>query len=576
MGSRTVKMKLKRLIGFVILMGILGGLTALLLSFLVDFFTFTVFEFIGGVNVPRAPGEPAFFESITVTLSAYHFLPIIAIIGGLITGFIVYRFAEETEGSGLDQIMGTFHNKKGKTRRRVPLVKLFASAITIGVGGSAGKEGPAGQIGGSLGSIMADKFGLSSSGRELMLLVGAAACLGAIFKAPFGAAFFIVEVLYIRDYEVEAFMPAIVATFLSYGVYASVIGWQPLFNAPIYDFIPAELPLFILLGLLCGVIGIVFIKFFYYLKNKVFKPMNIPRFIKPGLGMIFIALILVFFPYAAGTGYGYIQMTIDGTLPIQIIVILIFMKIASTSFTVGSGGSGGDFAPSLVIGGLIGGAFSFGMQNMLPTIVTQQGIFVLVGMGSFISAIANTPVAAIIMVSEMTGSYTVLAPAIIASVASYAISYKWSIYDKQLPDRTYSFARISSLLCDVLTHIKVSKIMTTKFNKISTTDAVKKIEELCKTGKQHSFPVVDENDEIIGVIGCRDIVKLSKEEKEKSTAGDIAKKEFISILPTDDAKIAFHKLATSGLSMIPVVDPTDKKKLLGMVARDDIEKIMEL
>ncbi len=558
-------------------MGVIGGLSALTLTFLSDFFTFIFLRVIGGFNIIRAPGEPDFFKSFNLSLSFYQILPFIAIIGALLMGYIAYSISPEICGSGLDAIIGSFH-KREKIRARVPFLKIIASAFTIGIGGSVGKEGPAAQIGGGFASFIADRFKLTKRDSELLMLTGAAACLAAVFKSPFGAAFFIIEVLYLRDYEVEALIPCIVATFISYGLYCSVVGWNPLFNSPIYSFIPGELPLFIILGISCGVGGILFVSVFQSLKNRVFPGIKINVKFKPALGMSFIALCFILFPYAVGTGYGYIQQIINDihVFPLQILVVFIVLKIFATAFTVGSGNSGGDFAPSLVIGGLMGGLIAILLQQAFPSLIIQPGIFVVIGMGSFISAIAKTPIASIIIVSEMTASYTVLAPAILASFIAYIVSNKWSIYDNQVVNRTYSYSHLSEIICDVLCHITVRKIMTPDFHKVPDSLTVRELEELAKNFRELILPVVDEKDEIIGVIDLRSFSSMPVELKSSTRLKDVTVKEFMTLTPEENLREALHKIIVSNLDSLPVVDSKNPKKVLGMVSRSDIEKIMNL
>ncbi|WEU40613.1 MAG: chloride channel protein [Candidatus Odinarchaeum yellowstonii] len=558
-------------------MGVIGALAGLALTFLADLFTFIFLKLIGGFNIIKAPGEPDFFGLIKFSFSFYQFPPLIAIIGGLIMGYIIYTVSPEVCGSGLDAVIGSFH-KRDKIRARVPFFKTISSAFTIGIGGSVGKEGPAAQIGGGLAYYLSEKFKLSRRDSELLLLTGAAACLSAVFKSPFGAAFFTIEVLYLRDYEVEAFIPCIISSFISYILYCSVVGWSTIFNSPVYFFIPSELPFFIVLGIICGVLGICFVSIFQTLKNKFFSVIKASDKFKPALGMVFPALCFILFPYAVSTGYGYIQLLINNiyVFPLQILAIFIVVKMFATAFTVTSGNSGGDFAPSLVIGGLIGALIARIFQQFFPSLIIQPSIFIVIGMGSFISAVTKTPIASIIIVSEMTASYTVLAPAILASFIAYIISSKWSLYDNQVINRTYSYSHLSEIMCDILSHINVRKIMTSHFHKVSGELTVREFEELAKEFKEQACPVIDENDEIIGVIIVNAAFTLPAELKSTTRLKELAVKEFPLLTIDENLKEALHKLIVSNIDMLPVVDSKNHKKVLGMISREDIEKILNL
>ena len=328
--------------------------------------------------------------------------------------------------------------------------------------------------------------------------------------------------------------------------------------------------------MVCGLAGILFIAIFRTVKNKFFASIKLNVKVKPAIGMVFIGLSFILFPYAVGTGYGYVQQVINGVFTLSLILIFIVLKMFSTSFTVASGNSEGDFAPSLVIGGLIGGAFSIGIQSLSPSIIAQPAIFVVVAMGAFIAAIAKTPIAAIIIVSEMSASYTVLAPAILASVIAYVISQRWTLYENQLPDRTFSYAHISDMICDIFCHIEVRKIMSVDLLKVSVNRSVKAFEELIKGTVEKIFPVVNENDELIGLIETDKAVNVLAELKGNVKIGELYTDNYLTLYPNDNLRDALHKLIVSSYDRIPVVDPNNTKKIIGMVARRDIEKVMNL
>jgi CIC family chloride channel protein len=396
------------LIGIVI--GIISGCGGILFNFLLQtgaqFFTKDLVNFLTN----GAAGRPFF----GVPLGRWFMLGIPAL-GGLIAGLIVFSFAPEAEGHGTDAMIESFHWKKGVIRRRVPIIKTIASAITIGSGGSAGKEGPIAQIGAGFGSFLASVLKVGDKERRVMLLAGAAGGIGAIFKAPLGAALFATEVLYRReDFEFEAVIPCILSSIVGFTVFTLYDGTGTIFRIPVFSTVsPGQLPLYAVLGLLCAGVGFVYVRFFYGVRDRFFKPLGISRMLKPALGGLFVGIIGFFLPEVLGGGYGSIQSAIDGRLAGGIMLALVFGKILATSCTISSGGSGGVFAPSLFIGSMLGGSFGDVCQKFFPHVVSQPSTFVLVGMGGFFAGVAKVPIAALIMVAEMTGGYALIVPMMI-------------------------------------------------------------------------------------------------------------------------------------------------------------------
>jgi len=402
------------------IIGIMGGLGTAIFYWLLDLST--IF----------------FLSIIPANLGNSWIIVLIPALGGLIAGPIIYLLAPEAEGHGTDAVISAYHKHWGSIRARVPIIKTVASSITIGSGGSAGREGPVAQIGGGLSSLLAKILNLEIPDRRIMVATGVAAGIGSIFKAPLGAAFFGVEVLYRRDFEVEALIPAIIASVVGYSIFALIFGWETMFETPYYTFRdPLELVFFGILGFICAFIAILYVKIFYGVRN-LFQKLPLPSMFKPSLGGLAVGVIALLFPQILGMGYNHIQATFSAQIPLMLMVMLVFAKILATSFTIGSGGSGGVFAPSLYIGAMLGGVLGQIFYIFFPEIVTQPEIFALVGMAAFFAGAAKVPIASIIMVSEMTGGYSLLVPLMLASAISYALSGEASIYESQ-QDRRESF-----------------------------------------------------------------------------------------------------------------------------------------
>ncbi|MHA1582899.1 MAG: chloride channel protein [Candidatus Baldrarchaeia archaeon] len=568
----------KRTLALSVTVGVVAGLGALLFYTLLHLSTAIFLNYICNYYPPSAPGEISPIE--------LHFNPangvrrwlliLIPTLGGLVSGVIVYSFAPEAEGHGTDAVIEAVHNKGGKIRGRIPIIKTIASAITIGSGGSAGREGPIAQIGAGFASILSQKLKLSPKERELLVICGAGAGIGSIFKAPFGGALFSIEVLYKRDYEVEAFIPAIVSSFIGYGVFALATGWQPIFIALPYTFNPLELPFFAILGIISGLVSILYITVFYGLRDKFFRQMRIPDHFKPAIGGFLLGLMAYFFPAVLGPGYGWLQLSMAGKLALSLMVILIFAKILATSFTISSGGSGGVFAPSVFIGAMLGGAIGLIFHLLFPTVVSKPEIFALVGMGAFFSGAAKVPIAAIIIISEMTGDYNILIPAILASSMAYLVSGDYTIYEKQVLTRADSPIHIPELLSGILSSLKVKNVMTKDVITIKPTATTDELEKLINESGHLGFPVVNEKGELVGIVTYEDVIKIKPEERPKVRVENIETRKLIVAYPNETLDAVLRKIVLHDISRLPVVDPKDPKKLVGIITRYDIARAIHV
>ncbi|UJX42916.1 chloride channel protein [Desulfovibrio sp. JY] len=364
------------------LVGVVAGLGAVFFdSLLVQSLTWLVEVPMAwarhGIAFQSAPG-------LHTPIVSWIIIPI-AGLGGLASGLLVFCIAPEAEGHGTDAMIESFHLRGGYVRKRAPIIKFIASALTIGSGGSAGKEGPIAQIGSGFGSILATFLKLDTADRRVLLLAGAAGGIGAIFQAPLGAALFVPGVLY-RDteYEFEALLSCIIASISAYAVFSQVFGRQALFTpGPVHFAMPVELLPCLIFGVLCAAAGYIYIKVFYGLRDHFFKPLPIPRMLKPAIGGLLLGCVAWQFPEVIDGGYVWIQTALDGKMLWQTMAALVLLKMVATSFTIASGGSGGVFGPSVFIGAMLGGAFGELGHALFPNLVVNPGSFVLIGMGGF-------------------------------------------------------------------------------------------------------------------------------------------------------------------------------------------------
>ncbi|HKI77520.1 MAG TPA: chloride channel protein [Ignavibacteriaceae bacterium] len=397
------------------ILGIMGALGAELFRLLLQFFHKIFFDYIAEYSPPVLQSEGGNLVE-TIGSHGLWLIPLVLVIGGLISGFIVYKFAPEAEGHGTDTAVKAFHMQAGAIRKRVTPIKIVASAITIGSGGSAGREGPTALFSAGFGSIYAGILNRTEKERRLLVLIGMAAGLSAIFRSPIGTAIFAIEVLYSdMEFETEALIYTMLGSIIAYALNSVIVGWEPLFRVPgnliIEHF--SDYAWYVLLGIASGIIGTILPNVFYYTRD-LFKKIPIKNHFKPAIGGLGVGLIALAFPQVLGGGYGWIQKTINGELVISLLLILVFGKMISFALTVSSGGSGGVFAPTLFVGAMLGGLFAK-IFNLPPA------AFTVVGMAAVFGSSARVPIATLLMVTEMTGGYNLLVPAALAVILGFYI-----------------------------------------------------------------------------------------------------------------------------------------------------------
>lgn len=541
--------------------GLMGGVGALVFNFLTHFLQDLLLEnLIGYPNpTPYSILGKDFKEYLHLTRPYLVFF--IPAIGGLVVGWLVYRFAPEAEGHGTDGVIKSFHEKRGKIPIQVAIVKTVASAITLGSGGSAGKEGPIAQIGASLASFLAQRFRLSMKERRFLLLAGMAAGIGSIFQAPLAGAFFAVEVLYREDVESDALMPAVVASITGYAFYSTIVGTSTVFPVPSFNrfFNLYELAIIPFFALFLSIIAIFYVQIFYGFHDRFFKSLTIHPMFRPALGGLMTGAIALFFPAVLGSSYGWLEMGVKGMLPIHVMFLLMVLKILATSFSIGSGGSGGVFAPSLVIGGMAGGAVGYALKELNPEIFNQPSAFILVGMGTLFAAVSHTPLASTIMISELTGSYRLLVPLILGCTISHLISLKWTLYRSQYPNHASSPANRPELIPNILSQVKVKDVMHFVSKSVPVIEMNEKFESLLRlfaNMKEEIILVKNQKGEFVGIIALEHLQNyLAKNEMEqKQISVERLVHPFYFLRPNDTLDIALSIFQKTGYPELPVLD----------------------
>ena len=432
--------KKTRLILDTIIIGLIGAASAQLFVYLLKLVNKYSLNLIAGYTPP----DVLDILKQTSRAAPHHPLLIILVlvVGGLISGFLVYTFAPEAEGHGTDTAVRAFHRSGGYIRPIVTPLKIVASAITIGTGGSAGREGPTALFSSGVGSIYASLKKASLEERRLFVFVGMASGLSAIFRAPIGTSIFSISVLYSgTEFESEALIYTLLGSLIAYISTGFISGWHPIFKAAPGLEVKTVLGYLhlLILGIISGLVGILLPNIFYYTRD-LFHKINIPPHFKPAIGALGVGIIALLLPQVLGGGYGWIQDAIDGKLALTIMAVLILGKILAFSLTVSSGGSGGVFAPSLYIGAMTGGVVAALFHE-------NPAIFSIIGMAAVFGAAARVPLATLIMVLEMTGGYTLIAPAAVSVFLAYSIQMELtkrlklkyaSLYEAQVPDKMHS------------------------------------------------------------------------------------------------------------------------------------------
>ena len=568
---------LRKWVPIALLIGTISGVGSIVFYEAIRFASTVLLGDIAGFYAPSPVGEG---YTLGLIPSYLYLIPLVTTVGGLLSGILVYGLAPEAEGHGTDAAIDAFHNKKGEIRSRIPLVKLVASAITIGSGGSAGREGPTAQIGAGFGSFLSRRLHLSLHDRRIAVAVGIGAGIGSIFKAPFGGAIMSAEILYIGDFEVETLLPGFIASTVGYSIFASYAGWTPIFgylNQNAFND-PLVLPFYAVLGIVCGLVGIVYVKGFYGIR-ALFQRLKIPRFLKPALGGLLVGIIGMFLPQVLGTGYGWLQIAMSGNfvlLPVILIPIIIVAKIVATSLSIGSGGSGGVFAPALMIGGLLGATLWIGLNGVSPNFGPALAAFVVVGMVAFFGGVGKVPVAVILMVSEMTGGLTLLVPSMIAVTIAYVITGKNTIYRSQVQSRDESPAHRSEYSIPLLQKLFVKDGMSKKVVTTTPGSLLSEVAEIMARNGIKGIPVLDDNGRLAGMVTLTDVLQIHPDQRATTQVSSAMTKELVTTTPDESLYVAFDKMTSNQIGRLPVVKEGEKSKLIGIITQEDIGRVYNI
>lgn len=545
-----------------ILIGIVAGVGAIVFFEAIRFATEHLLIDFTGYRPPEPLGEAGSKVIETSDPTRPWALPIVLGLGGLAAGVIVFSLAPEAEGHGTDAAIDAFHNKGGRTRWQAIPVKLVASALTIGSGGAAGREGPTAQIGGGFGSFIADRLGLGAIERRRALAAGMGAGIGAIFRAPLGGAMMAAEVFYKHDFEADVILLSLISSIVAFSIYGAYYDYSPIFGGTAgFSFSePSELPYYAALGVVCALVGILYARTFYA-TMALFHRIRIPRFVKPAIGGVAVGLIGIGMPEAIHVGYGYVQQSLTAEQVLDwspwLLLALPFVRIATTSLSVGSGGSGGIFGPGMVIGGMTG-ALAWRAFHDLPGFPQDPGPVVIIGMIAMFGSIAHAPLAMLLMVGEMTGNLSLLAPAMVAVAVATLVVGDNTIYKSQVDTRADSIAHRHRFAFPLLTALPVSRAAVPIVQLRSDRPIGEALTELERepVGQRAPVIVVDEQGHVVGDVSAERLREAVTEDG-KRPVGDLAER-IPMILPADTPlDEALDLLASHERRWLPVRDGDD-------------------
>lgn len=499
-------------------------------------------------------------------------LPIIPALGGLLVGPIVYKFASEAKGHGVPEVMNAVARLGGIIRPRVAAAKTIASAICIGSGGSAGREGPIVQIGSAIGSTIGQVFRMSGSRVKILVGCGAAAGISAVFNAPIAGVIFSLEII-LGDFAIKTFAPVILASVVSSVVTRTFMGNHPAFEVPSYSLVSAwEIPMYIVMGIALGAFSVLFTRVLDSFEDA-FDKLKIPNWTKPGLGGALLGALAIFYPQVLADGYQTISLTLYGNMGIGLLVILIFMKLVATSLTLGSGNSGGIFAPALFMGAVAGGSFGVMIHEMFPTITATPGAYALVGMAGMVAGVTHAPITAMLIIFEMTSDYRIILPLMVTVVFSALVAGRLlpqSIYTIKLFKRGIDLRGGKDV--NVLKSHTVVEVMDLQFETIKASMTLLDIFHTIERSRESYFVVVDNAGLMKGVLSFQDIRNLLSEHTLDYLviAQDLVMPDPLTLQQTVDLEEAYGLFGQSDFMLIPVVDATDDRKVIGVLRRDDL------
>ena len=542
------------------LLGFLAGFASTFFRWMIEFFE-SIFS-VKGFSLAGIPPQ------------TYPFLlPLMPMLGGLFIGLICKYFPNAVKENGVHKVMYAVALNDGKVRKRTIASCAVTSSITIGSGGSAGREGPTVQIGAAVGSTIGQLLHLSTERMRVLVGCGAAAGIAASFNAPLAGVLFALEII-LGDFTIHTFSPIIIASVIGTVTGRALEGNEVTFNVPVHELVhPTEIIFYLALGMLCGIVARLFTFMYFYIQQVFEEKLKTADIYKPAIGGLIVGMISIFMPQILGNGYDVMEQALTGQMFWGLAFLLVFMKIICTSITLGSGGMGGVFAPSLFIGAMVGTAFGSSVHFIFPTLSASAETYSVVGMGAVAGAVMQAPLTNILMLFELTNDYTLILPIMATCIAAsytYQRFTKHSIYMQNLLNKGINIRHGRE--ASIMNSIKVQDVMSTDITTIAQEMPFRKILETISYSKNFYFPVLDNRGDMTGILSFSDIREVIFEEQlgDLLVAGELANTKVYSLTPQQNLNEAMEIFSQLDVDQLPVVRSEDKLKVIGMLSRGDM------
>ena len=566
------------MMGSALVVGITTGIGAVIFRYLIQAVAWIGYDWIPSIT----PGEGKLYVI---------FVPAI---GGLLVGLLIYFFAREAKGHGVPEVMEAVALKGGRIRPIVAVVKSLASSLSIGTGGSVGREGPIVQIGSALGSSIGQALNLSDDRVSNLVACGAAGGIAATFNAPIAGVVFALEIILGGRFSVRYFSSVVVSA-----VAASVVGRIAFGDVPAF-IIPTEYGInslweylfYPLLGVLAAVVGVIFVRLLYGTEDLFDNWKRVPEWVKPAIGGMLLGIIALVYPFVTqvawiripqiyNVGYDVIEGVLANQSALSVVLILLVLKLIATSLTLGSGGSGGIFAPALFMGAMLGSAFALIMEAIFPGIPAPPGAYALVGMAAVFAAAAHAPITAVLILFELTGDYRIILPlmltVVVATVLSQRLLQGESIYTLKLTRRGVRLRHGRDV--DIMQSVTVGEVMSHNPDTVQVDTTITELADVFSHTHHHGLLVLDDQRKLWGIVTITDLDGNMREEQPRSTTvAEIGTPwPYLKVAyPDESIGDALARMAPRGLGRMPVVSRDDPYELLGLVRREDIVTAYDL
>ena len=497
---------------------------------------------------------------------------LILLVGGLLVGMMGWFFRVQTRGGGITTIMQAVALKGGYLSLRQTLPRDWTAIVTIATGGSLGREGAMALLASAIGSWTGRRFRLSSQQLRVLVCASAAAALAAVYNAPIGGSLFALEIL-MGNFALEVLGPVVVVSVISTLVFRSCMGSLPRFEVPHYELVSAwELLPYLVLGFLAGLISLLFVRALFG-SQDLFEKLPLPNWLKPAIGMLLVGVIGVWWPHVFGNGFETVNLTLREQLPIKLLLILIGMKIIASSLTFGSGGAGGLFTPSLMVGALLGGSFGYGVHLLFPHVTAEHGAYALVGMGGVLAGMTHAPLTAIMMIFEQTNNYQIVLPLMFVCIVSHFTTrlFKGRSLDEESLRRR-GIVLPTGLEASVMQSVRVEDIMHDDVSAISHSVPFPMVVEQFLKEPYSNLYVVNSAGKFLGAIRFHSMKDMLRQTESLSSviADDLVDDSFQFVTPQQNLADVMDIFWRENAERLPVIDNSTDRKLIGWISKRDL------